>query len=138
MISLVALEGIPEVRPGDDLAEMIAAALAAAAIGLTDDDVLVPPRWLAEYVRAAREWPEAVYFGGTIRPHFETPPPSWITHNLQYLQGPLASPSPWDWPDLRGNGGGQRMSAQAAPERPTGAPKAEPMLRAEKVRREFG
>jgi len=41
MISLVPLEGIPEVRPGDDLAQMIAAALAAAGIGLTDDDVLV-------------------------------------------------------------------------------------------------
>jgi coenzyme F420-0:L-glutamate ligase/coenzyme F420-1:gamma-L-glutamate ligase len=41
MISLVPLEGIPEVRPGDDLAELIAAALAAASIGLTDDDVLV-------------------------------------------------------------------------------------------------
>jgi coenzyme F420-0:L-glutamate ligase / coenzyme F420-1:gamma-L-glutamate ligase len=41
MISLVPLEGIPEVRPGDDLAEMIAAALAAGGIGLTDDDVLV-------------------------------------------------------------------------------------------------
>jgi glycosyltransferase involved in cell wall biosynthesis len=55
----------------------------------TDDDVLVQPRWLLEYVRAARAWPEAVYFGGTIRPHFETPPPLWITNNLQFLQGPL-------------------------------------------------
>ena len=41
MISLVPLTGIPEVQPGDDLAELIAAALAAAGIGLTDDDVLV-------------------------------------------------------------------------------------------------
>jgi len=41
MISLVPLEGIPEIAPGDDLAELIAAALAAAGIGLTDDDVLV-------------------------------------------------------------------------------------------------
>ena len=41
MISLVPLEGIPEIRPGDDLAETIAAALAAAGIGLADDDVLV-------------------------------------------------------------------------------------------------
>lgn len=41
MISLVALEGIPEVSPGDDLAALIAAALAAAGIGLADDDVLV-------------------------------------------------------------------------------------------------
>jgi coenzyme F420-0:L-glutamate ligase / coenzyme F420-1:gamma-L-glutamate ligase len=41
VISLVALEGIPEVVPGDDLAGLIAAALAAAGIGLVDDDVLV-------------------------------------------------------------------------------------------------
>ena len=41
MISLVPLEGIPEIEPGDDLAELIAAAVAAAGIGLTDDDVLV-------------------------------------------------------------------------------------------------
>ena len=41
MISLVPLEGIPEVQPGDDLGELIAAALAAAGIGLTDEDVLV-------------------------------------------------------------------------------------------------
>ncbi len=39
MISLIALEGIPEVRPGDDLAAMIADA--AEGIGLTDADVLV-------------------------------------------------------------------------------------------------
>ncbi len=41
MISLVPLTGIPEITPGDDVAELIAAALAAAGIGLTDDDVLV-------------------------------------------------------------------------------------------------
>jgi coenzyme F420-0:L-glutamate ligase/coenzyme F420-1:gamma-L-glutamate ligase len=41
MISLIGVEGIPEVRPGDDLAALISAALAAAGIGLTDDDVLV-------------------------------------------------------------------------------------------------
>jgi coenzyme F420-0:L-glutamate ligase / coenzyme F420-1:gamma-L-glutamate ligase len=41
VISLVALEGIPEVVPGDDLAGLIAAALDAAGIGLVEDDVLV-------------------------------------------------------------------------------------------------
>jgi coenzyme F420-0:L-glutamate ligase/coenzyme F420-1:gamma-L-glutamate ligase len=41
VISLVALEGIPEVRPGDDLAALIATALGAGAIGLADSDVLV-------------------------------------------------------------------------------------------------
>ena len=41
MISLIPLEGIPEVRPGDDLAAFIAAALDAAGIGLVEADVLV-------------------------------------------------------------------------------------------------
>jgi coenzyme F420-0:L-glutamate ligase/coenzyme F420-1:gamma-L-glutamate ligase len=41
VISLLALEGIPEVRPGDDLAALIAAAAAGGDIGLEDDDVLV-------------------------------------------------------------------------------------------------
>jgi len=41
VISLVALEGIPEVAPGDDLAGLIAAALGAVGIGLVKDDVLV-------------------------------------------------------------------------------------------------
>jgi coenzyme F420-0:L-glutamate ligase / coenzyme F420-1:gamma-L-glutamate ligase len=41
VISLIPLAGIPEVKPADDLAALIAAALVAADIGLTDDDVLV-------------------------------------------------------------------------------------------------
>ena len=41
MISLVALEGIPEIRAGDELATLIAAALADADIGLEAEDVLV-------------------------------------------------------------------------------------------------
>ena len=40
-IELVALEGIPEVAPGDDIAAHIAAAAAASNIGLADSDVLV-------------------------------------------------------------------------------------------------
>lgn len=41
MISLIGIDGIPEVRLGDDLAALIATALGAGAIGLTDADVLV-------------------------------------------------------------------------------------------------
>ena len=41
MISLTAVDGIPEIKPGDDLAGIIAAALAAAGIGLKAEDVLV-------------------------------------------------------------------------------------------------
>jgi coenzyme F420-0:L-glutamate ligase / coenzyme F420-1:gamma-L-glutamate ligase len=41
VISLTAVDGIPEIKPGDDLAGIIAAALAAAGIGLEAEDVLV-------------------------------------------------------------------------------------------------
>ncbi|MER3440531.1 MAG: hypothetical protein C4296_04035 [Gemmataceae bacterium] len=34
----------------------------------TDDDVLVDSEWLAEYVKAAQDHPQAAYFGGTIAP----------------------------------------------------------------------
>jgi coenzyme F420-0:L-glutamate ligase / coenzyme F420-1:gamma-L-glutamate ligase len=40
-VELIALEGIPEVRPGDDLVAFIAEALRSGGIGLRDDDVLV-------------------------------------------------------------------------------------------------
>jgi coenzyme F420-0:L-glutamate ligase/coenzyme F420-1:gamma-L-glutamate ligase len=41
VISLIPLEGIPEIQAGDDLAALITAALGAAGIGLTAEDVLV-------------------------------------------------------------------------------------------------
>jgi coenzyme F420-0:L-glutamate ligase/coenzyme F420-1:gamma-L-glutamate ligase len=41
VIQLIPLDGIGEVVPGDDLGALIAAALGAAGIGLTDDDVVV-------------------------------------------------------------------------------------------------
>ena len=41
MVTLTAIPGIPLVRPGDDLAGLIAAALDKAAIALADRDVLV-------------------------------------------------------------------------------------------------
>lgn len=40
-IELIALDGIPEVRPGDDLGSLIADAADGTGIGLTDADVLV-------------------------------------------------------------------------------------------------
>jgi glucosyl-dolichyl phosphate glucuronosyltransferase len=36
----------------------------------TDDDVLVSTNWIAEYVRVAREYPEAGYFGGPVMPWY--------------------------------------------------------------------
>lgn len=40
-IELIALEGIPEVAPGDDIAALVADAAAASSIGLADTDVVV-------------------------------------------------------------------------------------------------
>ena len=55
----------------------------------TDDDVLVGPTWLSEYVRAARDWPDAGFFGGTVDPWFEREPPAWIREHF-IVRGPYA------------------------------------------------
>jgi len=47
----------------------------------TDDDVLVDPDWLTEYVKAANDWPDAAFFGGTIDPWFVSPQPRWLRKN---------------------------------------------------------
>jgi glycosyltransferase involved in cell wall biosynthesis len=51
----------------------------------TDDDVLVDPRWLANYSEAVRQWPEATYFGGPVHPWFAKSPPRWVRRHLQRL-----------------------------------------------------
>jgi glycosyltransferase involved in cell wall biosynthesis len=56
----------------------------------TDDDVLVDSQWVAEYVRAADEHPQVTFFGGTIEPWFEEPPPALLAASLEFLQGPFA------------------------------------------------
>jgi GT2 family glycosyltransferase len=43
----------------------------APLIAFVDDDVLVPPGWLAALVEGAQRHPEAEAFGGPIRPRFE-------------------------------------------------------------------
>lgn len=48
----------------------------------TDDDVLIPPDWLAEYAQGAAAFPEADFFGGPIQPLFEQPPPKWMPSAL--------------------------------------------------------
>ena len=56
----------------------------------TDDDVLVDPLWLTQHVAAAREMPEASFFGGPIRPRFENRPPAWIDEAWEYISGTFA------------------------------------------------
>jgi glycosyltransferase involved in cell wall biosynthesis len=80
------LRRLHEPRPG--LSNARNCALGAARGDLliwTDDDVLVDSRWLEEYVRAAHDWPEAAFFGGTVNPWFPKAPPRWILQNLTTL-----------------------------------------------------
>jgi len=56
----------------------------------TDDDVLVGADWLANYLAAIEQFPNAVFAGGTITPWFARQPPAWIRSNLGMLQGPFA------------------------------------------------
>ncbi len=79
-------------EPKQGLSNARNAAVAAAQGDLliwTDDDVLVEPNWIEEYVRAAKCWPDAAFFGGSISPWFEVQPPRWIVQNLKYFEGML-------------------------------------------------
>ncbi len=67
-----------------------AAAARGELILWTDDDVLVDGEWLAAYAQAAREHPEASFFGGTVNPWFSARPPQWLKRNLSIFAGAYA------------------------------------------------
>lgn len=51
-------------------------------VAFTDDDVLVPPDWIATALRVFDRWGADVA-GGRILPKWETPPPPWLANNAQ-------------------------------------------------------
>jgi len=51
----------------------------------TDDDVLVPTDWVANYLDAEARYPDAGVFGGPVRPWFAVTPPKWITDHIARL-----------------------------------------------------
>lgn len=55
----------------------------------TDDDVRVDPGWMRAYVHAARRWPEAGYFAGSIQPDFDVDVPRWVKRHQRALAGML-------------------------------------------------
>jgi glycosyltransferase involved in cell wall biosynthesis len=57
-------------------------------VAFTDDDVLVPPDWLATAVSILDRW-GADGGGGRVLPKWETAPPSWLASNPR-LRGHLA------------------------------------------------
>lgn len=60
----------------------------------TDDDVTVDEGFLLAYVEAFSRYPEAGFFGGTIRPVLESPTPNWLPPNRKLLGYLLAERSP--------------------------------------------
>ncbi|MGH7198402.1 MAG: sulfotransferase [Candidatus Omnitrophota bacterium] len=68
-----------EPKPGKSNALNLAAREARGEYILwTDDDCRVDPRWLDEYCRAFKLWPDTAIFGGSVSPHFEGTPPLWL------------------------------------------------------------
>jgi glycosyltransferase involved in cell wall biosynthesis len=75
-----------EATPGKSFAANLALSHAKGDLLLwTDDDALVDPDWLGEYVKAVREWPDVMYFGGPVEPWFAVEPPKWIRRNIMSL-----------------------------------------------------
>jgi glycosyltransferase involved in cell wall biosynthesis len=75
----LSLRRVFEPTPGKSHALNRAAREAAGDyIIWTDDDALVDPMWVAEYVRAFRRWPECALFGGHVAAWFEGTPPEWL------------------------------------------------------------
>ncbi|QDT34641.1 glycosyltransferase [Thalassoglobus polymorphus] len=82
---------ILEETPGQSHARNAALQAATGELLIwTDDDVVVAPDWIAQYLKAVRDWPEAAYFGGTVDPIYESPPPTWMEPHLKDLGAMLA------------------------------------------------
>lgn len=63
---------------------------------LTDDDVFPHEDWLIHLRRSADDHEEFSVFGGSIIPHWETPPPAWVRWTDKGAVFAITDPS---WPD---------------------------------------
>jgi glycosyltransferase involved in cell wall biosynthesis len=94
------LRSVREPRPGVSHARNAAVAAAAGTYVLwLDDDELVSPGWLTDYVAAARACPSIEAFGGPIVPWYEswgTTPPPWLARAMRVAPGLAGSYSALD------------------------------------------
>lgn len=85
-VGRLPLRLVHEATPGLSRARNRAVAEARGQfIAWTDDDVLVSPQWLNAYAGAIARYPSADFFGGPIRPWFETQPPEWLSANWHVI-----------------------------------------------------
>lgn len=57
----------------------------------TDDDVIVAPDWVEQYVEAANSNPEVAFWGSVIEPIFPDGCPDWIQQNWDNVKGCYAA-----------------------------------------------
>ena len=81
------LRGVVETKQGHSHARNRAVAEAKGNYLLwTDDDVLVDADWIVNHLQAVHDYPEAKFFGGPVRPWYETPPPGWVTRHFNRVK----------------------------------------------------
>lgn len=78
------LRALHEPRPGkSNAANLVVKEARGEYILWTDDDVLVEPDWMRQYVAAFRRYPKAEVFGGRVEPWFEGTPPRWLMEGFR-------------------------------------------------------
>ena len=87
----VPLRYLFEGRPGKSHALNTGLAATPADIILfTDDDIQVPPRWIAACCEALDERPDVDYVGGPVKPIWGAAPPAWFPTTNSNLWGTVA------------------------------------------------
>ena len=86
------LRALKEPAPGkSNAANLVVREAHGEYIIWTDDDVLVSPDWVSQYVAAFQRYPEAEVFGGRIDPWFEGTPPRWLSDGFPAVAGVYAA-----------------------------------------------
>ena len=85
--TVLPLRGVVEPRQGHSHARNRAVAEAKGNYLLwTDDDVLVDADWIVHHLAAVQTYPEAQFFGGPVRPWYETSPPRWVMRHFHRVK----------------------------------------------------
>lgn len=76
-----------EAKQGKAIALNHAVDLAKGSLLLfTDDDVTLPPSWIANYIRASKQYPDAQFFGGKVISSWQQQPAQWFVENAEWLR----------------------------------------------------